>query len=552
VEKSRLLALLLMLSLILISFILYHKLYMPTKTQVSKELQIDTENIHIPKDIIVIHIGDTNELLNMTLDALRDMGIKVSSIRELPNDVEALKELFSDLITEGRHVVIMVDGDWIARQLMNETIVTFNGTETRLTVAPPLRNFFTKVIYPRNIELNATFIAIGGKTRALIEALYAVGLYPGPKKICEYDPLMICYSLVPSFGATIADSNRPIPIDFILETLSEWFKLEFEEKEITSAEGDSYLVGALSKLIIEKELYPYGKLNVLLKVYKQAHDHVSSYDWYYYKVKIQTIPGYTKWGTDWCTDEIYAYHWVSPGDGDRMLVDYSPDIEIEMGETTVILESRYSPEGPSTGFSVSWTYEIPDVNVHDISDYGENMAAWYHDLVPGSDASKYTYVAEPGFVVKTVQNVDDGGIIIEYKVVWRKLGLVGDTYTMKTGKVFAPMTRARGDGSHLCIVKVHAWPVTDNPYYQRYHGLSIDRPLPESWWTGEYYKIHVFYRIDSEIGYIFDKVLIDQYVEYANTGYVSLNCTWYAKIYIDGALKAEGEVGRDQPLRAYR
>ncbi|RLF25534.1 MAG: hypothetical protein DRM97_01495 [Thermoprotei archaeon] len=120
---------------------------------------------------------------------------------------------------------------------MNETIVTFNGTVTRLTVALPLRNFFTKVIYARNIELNATFIAIGGKTRALIEALYAVGLYPGPKKICEYDPLMICYSLVPSFGATIADSNRPIPIDFILETLSNWFELEFKEREIIKGES---------------------------------------------------------------------------------------------------------------------------------------------------------------------------------------------------------------------------------------------------------------------------------------------------------------------------
>ena len=235
-EKSRLLVLLLMLPLILISFILYHKLYTPTRAQVSKELQIDTENIHIPKDIVVIHIGDTNELLNMTLDALKDMGIRVSSVRELPNDIKALEELFSNLIPEGRHVVIMVDGDWIARQLMNETIVTFNGTETRLTVAPPLRNFFTKVIYPRNIELNATFIAIGGKTRALIKALYAVGLY-SRKEICEYDPLMICYSLAPSYGATIADSNRPMPVDFILEVLSDWFKLEFKEREIIR--GDS-------------------------------------------------------------------------------------------------------------------------------------------------------------------------------------------------------------------------------------------------------------------------------------------------------------------------
>ena len=320
---------------------------------------------------------------------------------------------------------------------------------------------------------------------------------------------------------------------------------------ITHAQSDSYLVEVLSELIVEKEVYPYGKLNVLLIVYKQAHDHVSSYDWYYYKVKIQTIPGYTKWGTDWYTDETYAYHWVDPGDGDRMLVDYKPTTETEKTEVTVTLESRYSPEGPSTGFSVSWTYEIPDVDVHDIGDYSENMAAWHHDFVVGSDASKYTYTAEPGFVVKTIQNVGDGGITAEYKVVWRKPGLSGDTYTMETGKVFAPVARAWGDGGYLRTVKVHAWPVTDNPYYQRYHGLSVDRPLPENWWTGDYYKIHVFYRTASEFEYTFDKVLIDQYVEYANTGYVSLNYTWYAEIYIDGVLKAEGEVGRDQPLRAY-
>jgi len=52
----------------------------------------------------------------------------------------------------------------------------------------------------------------------------------------------------------------------------------------------------------------------------------------------------------------------------------------------------------------------------------------------------------------------------------------------------------------------------------------------------DYCKIHVFYRRASELKYTFDKVLIDQYVEYANTSY-SLNCTWYAKFTLMEFLK---------------
>jgi len=101
----------LILPLTLTCFIIYHKSYTPTKAQISRKPQTSAEDIYIPKDIVVIHIGDSNELLSRTLDVLRDMGIRVNSIKELPSDIEALKELFSDLIPEGRHVVIMVDGD---------------------------------------------------------------------------------------------------------------------------------------------------------------------------------------------------------------------------------------------------------------------------------------------------------------------------------------------------------------------------------------------------------------------------------------------------------
>ena len=40
------------------------------------------------------------------------------------------------------------------------------------------------------------------------------------------------------------------------------------------------------------------------------------------------------------------------------------------------------------------------------------------------------------------------------------------------------------------------------------------------------------------------------YVQYAASGFLP-NYAWHGKIYINGVLTAEGDVGRDNPITAY-
>jgi hypothetical protein len=95
-------------------------------------------------------------------------------------------------------------------------------------------------------------------------------------------------------------------------------------------------------------------------------------------------------------------------------------------------------------------------------------------------------------------------------------------------------------------IKIEAYPTTD--YYVRSHGLSIDEPLPDNWWTLSGYEFKV---TGSAFTYETTKYLTAgaHYVEYAASGYVP-NYAWHAKIYINDVLRAEGDVGRFTHLRA--
>lgn len=97
-------------------------------------------------------------------------------------------------------------------------------------------------------------------------------------------------------------------------------------------------------------------------------------------------------------------------------------------------------------------------------------------------------------------------------------------------------------------IKIEAWPTTD--VYVRSHGMAIDKPLPNDWWNYQGYEFKV---TGSAFTYE-TSVTIDtpgtHYVEYAASGYVP-NYAWHAKIYINGVLKAEADVGRYNHLRVY-
>jgi len=96
-------------------------------------------------------------------------------------------------------------------------------------------------------------------------------------------------------------------------------------------------------------------------------------------------------------------------------------------------------------------------------------------------------------------------------------------------------------------ITIEAYPTTD--FYLRYHGLSIDEPLPDMWWLYDDYNIKT-----TGSAFTYEKTVVlecgSHYVEYAASGYPP-DYAWHARIYVNGILKAEGDVGRHTHLRAY-
>jgi len=93
-----------------------------------------------------------------------------------------------------------------------------------------------------------------------------------------------------------------------------------------------------------------------------------------------------------------------------------------------------------------------------------------------------------------------------------------------------------------------SYPTTD--YYTRSHGLAIDTPLPNPWWP-PYQSGYEFLVTGSQFDYSRTVTLTlgSHYVQEAASGYVP-KYAWHTKIYINGVLTAEGDVGRTNPLQA--
>jgi hypothetical protein len=92
-------------------------------------------------------------------------------------------------------------------------------------------------------------------------------------------------------------------------------------------------------------------------------------------------------------------------------------------------------------------------------------------------------------------------------------------------------------------IKVEAWPTTDT--WVRYHGLGIDQAVNEDFWVSQPHKV-----IAVQGGYFTYETTVDlapgdHTAEYANSGYVP-DYAWHARIYVDGKLVAEGDVGKQK------
>jgi len=155
---------------------------------------------------------------------------------------------------------------------------------------------------------------------------------------------------------------------------------------------------------------PYGRLNIIVTIYKLADDGVSNYDWYYYDLQLQSVPGIVSCNTLWRTEETWAWHFINPqwsysGDPYNPIrrnewpESYGPTTT--SGQTTISFSVSASS---SPGFSCGYSYSGSDVTVYDTSDYSEYRIEWTHGMTFTGNPAKYTYLATPAFSVRTTQD----------------------------------------------------------------------------------------------------------------------------------------------------
>jgi hypothetical protein len=121
---------------------------------------------------------------------------------------------------------------------------------------------------------------------------------------------------------------------------------------------------------------PHGKLNVIVDIYQLMNDGSSDYNWFYYVVKVQTVPGTVAYNSDWEMADTTASHivWSETAGNANWLVDYDPTTSNPNYSASASVTVILSPSGASVTFTYTYTYTIPYVKVIDESDYSMQRA----------------------------------------------------------------------------------------------------------------------------------------------------------------------------------
>ena len=103
-------------------------------------------------------------------------------------------------------------------------------------------------------------------------------------------------------------------------------------------------------------------------------------------------------------------------------------------------------------------------------------------------------------------------------------------------------------------MKVRIEAESEDPHL-RYHGFSVDETMYRDFWKSQPEKIIATQ--GSPFGWETEVTEQAQAIIYGNSGYAKPGAPagpwpWHTRIFIDDLLAAEGDVGRDQHLRAQR
>lgn len=169
---------------------------------------------------------------------------------------------------------------------------------------------------------------------------------------------------------------------------------------------------------------PYGELNVRTLYYKLMNDYSDQYDWYAIHVRQQSVPGILSCSSDYKTSDMYTWIDADYYNSNNMLSDYDPTTTVGATTVGVTLGVTVSSDNSATiTVSLSWSYTVPDVIIHDRSDFNQELAKWWHDIDETKPVGSNTYMIEPGAVIRVLNNnvasrVEHYGVKYGHQVLW--------------------------------------------------------------------------------------------------------------------------------------
>lgn len=145
-----------------------------------------------------------------------------------------------------------------------------------------------------------------------------------------------------------------------------------------------------------------GKINAIAEYYKKPNDGSSSYDWWYIRFKIESLPGYLLKAQGVDAHEQFRNNLVvNSANFDSaqpfLLLDYSPLTSQNPSTFNIGLDS-------SGVGSISWAYTIQDVSVNFQGDSSQNDVKWTHDVNTTSASGRSTVTMQPGAMIRVRQD----------------------------------------------------------------------------------------------------------------------------------------------------
>lgn len=170
---------------------------------------------------------------------------------------------------------------------------------------------------------------------------------------------------------------------------------------------------------------PYGKITAFIDIFKLINDDSTTWDWFMVKTRLQTVPGYLAYASDWRTDYTWNYHYIRYYYSYQYLAGYAPT-------TTPGTQTSGWSFNIGVGVGVAGSYPVPlpsisggwintwtsgDAMIKDQGDFVSHTAAWWWDINEGANVGMQTYQSESGYIVMLNEGYSLG-IRLNFGVRW--------------------------------------------------------------------------------------------------------------------------------------